>query len=91
MNFLSGFRSYTLTEAQYPGIFMILTSRQHRNRAKVLRRNAPNLQMKDRALAHKLAAIHIALARIQERNPVRALKLATVAQLMKTAADTTVI
>jgi hypothetical protein len=50
-------------------ISMILTSRQHRKLAKILRQNAPNFEYRKRLLAHKQAAVHLALARAQERNP----------------------
>jgi hypothetical protein len=50
-------------------ISMILTSSQHRKLAKILRQKAPTFEYKKRLLAHKQAAVHLALVRAQERNP----------------------
>jgi hypothetical protein len=53
---------------------MILTSGQHRGVAKLLRRNARNLPEAKRGLAHKMAGMHVRLARAQDNDPLLAPK-----------------
>jgi hypothetical protein len=59
------------------GHFMLLTSKQHRGLARLLRRKAEKLPaaMKDRANRLRMfAGIHMALARMQDKNPALAPK-----------------
>ena len=51
---------------------MILTSMQHRKRAKLLRQKAPTLPPEKTVLANQLADLHLGLARAQEGDPSHA-------------------
>jgi hypothetical protein len=48
---------------------MLLNSKEHRQYAKALRRNAPNLPLKKRAQAHKYAGGDVGAGEAQEKNP----------------------
>jgi len=48
---------------------VILTSRQHRKIARILRQNAPNFPFQKRWLEHKMARAHLYLVTAQELRP----------------------